>query len=469
MYPKKLMIVALLGVPLTIWALGEEEVENIAPAEHNKRLTQQEQEAFDKRLEDLAEKHYTDKGLTRDYRIDKYKSRSNGLTNDIKRYIIDPNKLNELTEEQVASLRKRLQDRIKDEKGWFASKGLRKDLEDLLNKTNKAPTKYSPKTNLEKVSIKPKSLKDAQEQLEYVQQNIDYFSKETQTANQGIRKIEFALRSLPEEESDEPKKLSAKEIAQRTDLEDEKNMLEQNYQHYIPLLEEQEKYKKDIEDYINSQPLQDRIDLAEQQLKALENSDSKFFKQLEQNYPTTIEEMRKLKEKRPDLFEDKSINEVIAEEIQNMKETLLPSATDELTKLKIELEKNPNDISKKQETLKLEQKIKWFTLKIQIHELEGKNLLSLEAELKRLQAQFEEEKKSIEKDTTIKLKQTLLGIYQRDIPTKTKSLENLLKDYQTFNLPLYEKTNATEFIKATKSLIELLKLRIKINNLKENY
>ncbi len=275
---KEIAVLAFLCLPLSILAFGDAEVENIAPVQHTDELNDQEKKTFEEQLKEKAQNtHYKDQTQSfRDTRINNYISRSKSLDNDIKRHMTDNSKMNDLTKEKLESLKKRLQQKIDKEQGLFASKGLRDELQGLLNKANEIQPK--------KINVKPKSLEDAQKQLENVQQNIDDYSKQIRTTNQRIQEIDAELEPLTEEETDDteyslydekdtqeqPKELSPEEIKERTKLEDEKSMLEDNYQYYTPLLEEQEKYKKDIEDYINSQPLQDRMNLAENQLKTLE-------------------------------------------------------------------------------------------------------------------------------------------------------------------------------------------------------
>lgn len=337
---KKMMLFTALCLAPNLWASVEDESQIKVSAEQTKKLNSKEEELFKESLNERANaKHYRDLSQSwRDTRIDNYKKRSNNLDNDIKRYMmdVDPNndkltaKLSSLKTEQLKNLQQRLESRIEKEKGFFASKGLREDLQSLKEKVKKqieeknrnpstlkeyvntpgekvnftpittdpfqeAAEKIRNNEQLEQKSkedskpksntkssqeisktipaltrstskpIAPKSLAEAQEQLKYVEKNINYAQREYNAAAAKYKSLELEISRLrpsdknnesqesffnmyEEEENNESEELSQEDKNKLQNLEDEQFMQKDNMDHFSKLLNEEQKYKKELKE-----------------------------------------------------------------------------------------------------------------------------------------------------------------------------------------------------------------------------
>lgn len=483
----KITLLAFLCLSLNVLAPDEDNIKNIMPVDHNKELTNEEKEEFDEKLEYLANsRHYTDKNESfRNTRINHYKARSKNLDNDIKRYLINPDEMKKLSDDQIENLQKRLKQRIQeeDESNWSSSKGLRDDLRALytINKRyidikasliEKINSLSENMKEIEKLKIKLPSLEAG-----LILDKSD-ITKEIKTLTENNQKIKITLNEdfleiikykVTKDEYQKFKDLitlSMKPLKPDNETKETNGItMEQkidSLQKLIDLAEKITPQTLEIQTYINilryelenyKHPLENELDLKREQLKYLENTNPTFFEKLNYNHAATIKKMRVLETQRPDLFIEKLINQVLSSEIDTIK-LLLSADQEKLQKL---------DKKNDSEAQILKQNIAWYSLKIEIYNLEKKVLTPLNDELNNLQTKFEQEKRRIESDDKIKLKNSLLLIYQTPIPTTSKALEKLLNEYKKEYLPLYIKNNAVEFIKASKALIQLLELKIKIN------
>ncbi|MBI2344616.1 hypothetical protein HYV10_00900 [Candidatus Dependentiae bacterium] len=328
----KISIWLLILLPFSVLTLEEEISEATTTINHRKELSEEEQKALHKKLQNAAKKHYKD-GDFFGIRTKNYINKVNEIQdNDIKRYLINLHeshriqKLAELSKERLENLQQRIKDRIaENDKSLLSSKGLRDDLRTLLDDH----VQYFLKV----LEEPPTSLQEAYKKLNFIQQKLfDYNQAEMQLKNQ----------KLPV-----GKQKELQEILQKG----------KSLQSLAPKLEQK------LKTYIDQQPLINRLKYKKEELaKLLENDLS--LQTFNNFYPTTEEQMKIIKQKRPDLFKKKqSIPETIQDEIENIQNNILPSLKQQLQQ---QLEKNLNNT----EIQKLQAEIKLLNLKIETYNLE---------------------------------------------------------------------------------------------------